>query len=98
MDWLPNEGSYFDDMRSDDDRHAAKERRKWAVAGVDDDMVPFFSNIRNRPYALVLVKNQTVAKGIRTLMEKWHRDGLLREIPEIVLNDNQKITEIKVTS
>lgn len=96
-DPLPHGGSYFDDLRADDQRTAESKRKKRAVVGVDDDMVPFFTNIRNRPHSIVFVKNETVAKGIHQLMLKWHIDGTLRSINDIVLDPNMRITDIRVS-
>ena len=63
MDFLPHDGSYFDDLRADDDRHEASKRKKRAIAGVDDDLLGFFQNVRSRPWATVYVKNQMWLMG-----------------------------------
>ena len=92
MTFLPHEGSYFDDLRADDDRHEAKERKKRAVDGVDDDMTPMYLNLRNRPHALVFVKNDTVRKGTQALLREWKMPN------SVMLDPRMRVTDIRVSS
>ena len=91
MDWLPHEGSYFDDLRTDDARHEASERKKRAVPGVDDDMIPMYLNLRTRPHALVFVKNDTVRKGTQALLREWKMPN------SVMLDPRMSITDIRVS-
>ena len=98
MDFLPHDGSYFDDLRADDDRHEASKRKKRAIAGVDDDLLGFFQNVRSRPWATIYVKNQTVADGVLRLLETWHSHGMIPMANAIYFDPSLRVADIRVSS
>ena len=95
--FLPHDGSYFDDMKASDldaqrrARHAARLPQE-----IDEDMLPFFMNVKDRPHAKVYVQSPKVAAGINTLLEQWYRDGFLKFKPSVSLDSKLKLTQVSV--
>ena len=96
-DFLPNQGSYFDDQRESDTLAWRRKRNLTTPQSISDELVPLFAELRNRPHARVSVNNKVVAAGIRGTLFVWRRDGYMAEMPEVVVNPNVPATSVVVT-
>ena len=95
--FLPHGGTYFDDMKVADlerARQARKEAR--APSEIDEDMMPFFLNVKERPHARVYVQSPKVAAGINALLTKWYEDGFLKFKPSVSLDPKLQLTQVSV--
>ena len=95
--FLPHGGTYFDDMKVGD-LALARQARKAArqPQEIDEDIMPFFLDIKERPHARIFVQTPKVAAGVNQLVTKWYEDGFLSYKPSISLDPTLKLIEIKV--
>ena len=94
VDFLPNQGTEFDDIKADKLRD--RSRRQEHMAGIDDDMVPFFRNVRERPHAKVFVKTPRVAQVVNHLLAQWYMDGMIPTKPSVSLDSKLALTQVVV--
>ena len=95
--FLPHGGTYFDDMKAADLQRQREQRHsKRLPQEIDEDMMPFFLNLKERPHAKVYVQTPKVAAGINTLITQWYDDGFLAFKPSVSLDPKLKLTQISV--
>jgi hypothetical protein len=95
--FLPHGGTYFDDMKAADLEKARQDRKaKRLPSEIDEDMMPFFLNVKERPHAKVYVQSPKVAAGINALLTNWYNDGFLKVKPGVFLDTKLKLTQVSV--
>jgi hypothetical protein len=95
--FLPHDGSYFDDMKLADIEAARQTRRRMRLPEeIDEDMLPFFKDVKERPHAKVYVQSPKVAAGINRLLTNWYIDGFLTVKPGVFLDTKLKLTQVSV--
>jgi hypothetical protein len=96
-EFLPHGGTHFDDMKVADLEAQRRARRKARLPQeVDEDMLPFFKNLKERPHAKVYVQSPKVAAGINRLLTQWYDDGFLKFKPSVSLDPKLRLTQISV--
>jgi hypothetical protein len=95
--FLPHGGSHFDDMKTSELQVQRRARHQARLPQeIDEDMLPFFRNVRERPHAKVYVQSPKVAAGINQLLTNWYNDGFLTVKPGVFLDTKLKLTQISV--
>ena len=96
-EFLPHGGTYFDDMKAGDLQKQREQRHsKRLPSEIDEDMMPFFLDVKERPHAKVYVQTPKVADGINRLLTKWYDDGFLTFKPSVSLDPKLKLTQVLV--
>lgn len=96
-DFLPHGGSHFDDIKVDEWRDQQRKRKQMGVPQtIEEELLPMFQNLRERPHATVYVKTPKVAEGINMLLQKWYQDHLLRTKNPVKLNPNLRFDQVVV--
>ena len=95
--FLPHGGTYFDDMKVGDLQKQREQRHSQRLPSeIDEDMMPFFLGVKERPHAKVYVQTPKVADGINQLLTKWYEDGFLTFKPSVSLDPKLKLTQVLV--
>jgi hypothetical protein len=96
-EFLPHDGTYFDDMKAADLQRQREQRHSARLPQeIDEDMMPFFLNLKERPHAKVYVQSPKVAAGIETLLTKWYDDGFLKFKPSVSLDPKLRLIQVSV--
>ena len=96
-EFLPHGGTYFDHMKAADLQRFRQQRKAARLPQeIDEDMLPFFRDVKERPHAKVYVQSPKVAVGINALLTNWYRDGFLSYKPSVSLDTKLKLTQVVV--
>jgi hypothetical protein len=86
MNFLPNDGTYFDDEREDDERNEAREARRDPRKIADPNSIALVQEINRRPGVTAFVPDTRTQTEFWKVLELWRSRGHLGMVPLVLID------------
>jgi hypothetical protein len=90
MNFLPHNGTYFDDLREDDERNEAREARRDPRKIADPTSISIAEEINRRPGVTAFVGSSHDRTELWKVFELWRIRGSIGLVPLVLVDTTQK--------